>query len=337
MGNPTYTQTYTNQIRKFTINNSGSQLSYANYSAITDPIHLRRRDYNLLPQIFPDRTQGYTISSGVFQMTTDLPFLYPVDITENGYTPVTAFNQYLSNYHSAEACLYDSLNNEMHSLFFGGMSQYYYQNGALVQDSRVPFVTTISRLTRLSDGTLHEFQLPVSMPALQGASAEFIPNIDLPHYPSEIIKLSNISQDTILIGHILGGIYSPTLNPFSVNQTNTTHADNTIYAVKLIRNVPVVIQQIEGNNPYTFSVYPNPAIDVFNIEINNSNWSEAYYMLSTPAGKILETGTLIREDPAMKKFSISVDGIGASQTIFITVVLDNTYFLTAKAVVNNRQ
>jgi hypothetical protein len=225
----------------------------------------------------------------------------------------------------------------MHSLFFGGMSQYYYENGALIQDSRVPFVTTISRLTRLSDGTLHEFQLPVSMPALEGASAEFIPNNVLPHYPSEIIKLSNISQDTIVIGHVFGGIFSPTLNPFSVNQTNTTHADNTIYAVKLIRNVPVAIQQIEGNNPYTLSVYPNPAIDAFNIEINNSNWTEAYYMLSTPAGRILETGTLIREDPGMKKFSISVDGIGASQTIFITVVLDNIYFLTAKAVVNNRQ
>ena len=93
MGNPTYTQTYSNQIRKFKINNSGSSLSYSDYSAITDPVHLRRRDYNLLPQIFPDGAKGYTISSGVFQANADLPFLYPVDISANSYQPITSFNQ----------------------------------------------------------------------------------------------------------------------------------------------------------------------------------------------------------------------------------------------------
>lgn len=101
MNNPTFTQTYSNQIRKFNIDNSGSQLSISNYKTITDAVHLHRRDYNLLPQIFPDGTQGYTISCGVFQINVDLPFLYPVDIKENGYFLQTNFNRYLSNYHSA--------------------------------------------------------------------------------------------------------------------------------------------------------------------------------------------------------------------------------------------
>ena len=148
MGHPTFTQTYTDQIQKFTIDNSGNQLSYDNYTSISDPVHLRRRDYNLIPQIFPDGTEGYTISSGVFQATVDLPFLYPVDINANGYMPITNFNQYLSNYHSATACLYDDASNQMHAIFFGGMSQYYYQDGELIQDDQVPFVKTISRLTR---------------------------------------------------------------------------------------------------------------------------------------------------------------------------------------------
>ncbi len=100
MGNPTFTQTYTNQIRMFSIDYSGTQLSYNNYSAITDAVHLRRRDYNLIPQIFPNGEEGLTISSGVFQINADLPFLYPVDITSSGHTPITSFNQYLSNYHS---------------------------------------------------------------------------------------------------------------------------------------------------------------------------------------------------------------------------------------------
>lgn len=157
MGNPTYTQTYTDQIRKFTIDNSGSQLSTANYTEITDPVHLHRRDYNLLPQIFPDGKPGYMISSGVFQINDDLPFLYPVYITESGVTPQTGFNQYLSNYHCAVTALYDSAENRMHNLFFGGMSRYYYQNGTLIEDNRVPFIKTISRVTRFADGSLQEF------------------------------------------------------------------------------------------------------------------------------------------------------------------------------------
>ncbi len=157
MNNPTFTQTYSNQIRKFTIDNSGSQLSYANYQEITDAVHLHRRDYNLLPQVFPNGELGYTMSSGVFQITADLPFLYPVDIKSGGYYPQTQFNQYLSNYHSGKACLYDAVANNMDNLFFGGISQYYYQNGTLIQDANVPFAKTISRTTRTADGTLTEY------------------------------------------------------------------------------------------------------------------------------------------------------------------------------------
>jgi len=328
MGGPTFTQTYSNQIRKFTIDNSGSQLSYGNYDTVTDEVHLRRRDYNLLPQIFPDGSEGYTISSGVFQANVDLPFLYPVDINASGYTPITTFNQYLSNYHSAKAALFDSSNNEMHSLFFGGMSQYYYQNGNLIQDDQVPFVKTISRLTRFSNGELQEFQLPVEMPGLKGASAEFIPNNSLPHYPSEIIKLSSITQDTMLIGHIYGGITSPTLNPFSNFQTSTTSADPTIYAVKLIRNAPVSVQKIDGNNPYTLSVYPNPVISEFTVEFNLDQLSEIYFFLTNTKGQIINQGSIYAIDIGMNKRTIKIERSIPPQTLFITVIFDGKFFIS---------
>lgn len=79
MNNPTFTQTYSNAIRKFQIDNSGTQLSISNYSEIVDQVNLHRRDYNLVPQVFPNGELGYTISSGVFQISADLPFLFPVD------------------------------------------------------------------------------------------------------------------------------------------------------------------------------------------------------------------------------------------------------------------
>lgn len=333
MGNPTYTQTYSDKIRKFTINNSGSQLSYAGYTTITDPVHLRRRDYNLLPQIFPDGTEGYTISSGVFQPDTDLPFLYPVDINENGYSPVTEFNQYLSNYHSAKACLFDSRNNQMHSLFFGGMSQYYYQDGIFMQDNNVPFVKTISLLTRYSDSSLAEFQLSVEMPGYNGASAEFIPNFNLPHYPSEIIKLSDISTEDFIIGHIYGGISSPGPNPFTINQTNTTSADTAIYAVKLTHNSPLGAQEIDGKNPYSLKIYPNPVSAEITFELNTEVPDDAHYFITNTSGQIIDNGRLKSTETGSNSYKIIPVMQARSQTLMLTVVIENKNFLTGKVLI----
>jgi hypothetical protein len=331
MGNPTYTQEYTNQIRKFTIDNSGDQLSYGDYNAITDPVHLRRRDYNLLPQIFPDGEQGFTISSGVFQINADLPFLYPVDIKANGYSAVTSFNQYLSNYHSAVASLYDSINNQMHAIFFGGMSQYYYENGNLIQDDLVPFVNTISRLTRDADGNLTEYQLPVEMPALKGASAEFISNLNLPHYTNEVLKLSEINEDSIMIGHIVGGINSTALNPFANNQPNLTNADNTIFEVWLSRN-PVSINEfeIDGHNPYEVTVFPNPFKNDLFLTFNLESEVSVSYIITNNLGVILtQTDTEIfaaGENTIPLKFRKK----HTTEQMFLTVIFEDKYFVSKK-------
>jgi hypothetical protein len=333
MGNPTFTQQYTDEIRKLNIDNSGSQLSFSNYTAINDPVHLHRRDYNLLPQIFPDGTEGFTISSGVFQQGVDLPFLYPVDITASGYTPNTGFNQFLSNYHSAKACLYDSAENRMHNLFFGGISQYYYQNGNLIQDNNVPFVKTISRLTRFADSTLQEFQLPVEMPALKGASAEFIPNRDLPYYENlQIIKLSQIQQDTILIGHVYGGILSPSLNPFTNNQTNTTSADNSIYSVKLIRDTSTGSFLIDGANPYSISIFPNPASTHFFVEYDLEKPVSVKYYVSGTNGELVGKGEVLKKQVGKNKLKLNIPSGTPSQTLFVTFEFDGKYFVNGKVV-----
>lgn len=333
MNNPTFTQTYSNQIRKFSIDNSGAQLSIFNYEAITDAVHLHRRDYNLLPQIFPDGSQGYTISSGVFQINVDLPFLYPVDIKPEGYFPQTNFNQYLNNYHSAKSCLYDATENRMHNLFFGGISQYYYNGTTLVQDNNVPFVNTISRTTRFADGSLQEYQLPETMPALKGASAEFIPNKSLPHYSNEVIKLSEITANEFVIGHIVGGLTSPSANPFSVNNTSTTSANATIYEVKLIRNAPLGVQPIEGKNPFSMSVSPNPT-DSSTVRIN---FKMAYatnidYFVSTMDGKIVLDGEIEDTTRGDNSMNFELDGI-SNQTVIITFIFDNKFYVSQKVIV----
>lgn len=332
MGNPTFVQTYTNQIAYFNLNNSGTQLSYSNYGTWVDPIHLRRRDYNLVPQIFPDGTEGYTISSGVFQINLDLPFLYPVDITASGYVPQTTFNQYLSNYHSSKVALFDNATNEMHSLFFGGISQYYYQNGTLIQDNAVPFVKTISRVTRSADGSLNEFVLPVEMPALKGAGAEFFINKQLSQTGSEIIKLADHPEDTIVLGHIYGGILSSEINPFDNNVTENTQADASIYQVKLIRNAAASVSINEGKNPYQISAQPNPFQKVINVNYSLTKDVSIQYFISTVDGKIIKQGNIIDSKMGDNSVPITVEEVSSNNTLIVTFIFDNIYFSSVKVV-----
>jgi len=333
MNNPTFTQEYTNQIRKFSIDNSGNQLTFGNYSAITDPVHLRRRDYNLLPQVFPDGEQGLTISSGVFQIDADLPFLYPVDITEDGYTPVTSFNQYLSHYHSPVACLYESGKNHMHSIFFGGMSQFYYQDGNLIQDDLVPFVKTISRLTRDADGNLTEYQLPVEMPALKGSSAEFILNLNLPHYSNKVIQLDEIIQNSFMIGHIFGGIHSPSLNPFANNLTDLTNADTTIFEVWLTYN-PLSLKEFEinGENPFEVSVLPNPFKNEFSVSFNAQNSVKVSYFLTNSSGQIILKSGNKPFNQGNNTINVSVKNGDGVEHMMLTMIFDDKFYVTKKLI-----
>jgi hypothetical protein len=333
MGNPTFTQSYITKVQKITINNSGAVPTFSVHGGFNDAVNLRRRDYNLLPQIFPDGEEGYTISSGVFQQNVDLPFLYPVDIMLSQHSPQTNFNQYLSNYHSAKSCLYDSASNEMHTLFFGGMSQYYYQNGQLVQDNQVPFVKTISRLTRFADGTLQEYQLPIEMPGLRGAGSEFFPNNTIAHTPSEIFLMNKIAADTILLGHVVGGIRSNSLNPFGANQTNTTSADNVIYAISLIRNTPSGLIDIDGKNPFSFSVSPNPSNGKIIIEHNYSGENIPTFFISNDLGQIIEQGELEKCKLGTCKILLELQkSRKTAQSYFMTIVFDHKFYVTRKII-----
>jgi hypothetical protein len=332
MNNPTFTQTYASKIQKFTIDNSGTQLSFDNYTAVMDEVHLHRRDYNLVPQVFPNGEQGYTISSGVFQINADLPFLYPVDIKSSGYFPQTQFNQYLSNYHCGKIGLYDAVANRMHSLFFGGISQYYYSNGTLIQDNTVPFVKTISRVTRFGDGSLMEYQMPLEMPNLKGAGAEFIPNSNLPHFENEVIKLDQIAENEFVIGHLYGGIQSPTTNAFTSNQTSATIADPTVYEVKLLRNLDLHAPTINGANPFSFTVVPNPAVnDTVRLQFNLPYIATLDYFITNLEGKILDDGEIEGISEGNNAMNFSLENAKA-KVVILTFIFDNTFYASEKVI-----
>ena len=139
-----------------------------------------------------------------------------VDVRDTTYTSNPNFSQYLSDYHSAKLPVYDSINSVMHTVFFGGMSQYTLDSlWILVKDDDVPFVRTISRVSRFSNGSREEVKLGVEMPSLLGAGAEFIPADGMSLYSHEILKLDKVNART-LVEYIYGGIESTQPNIFSL-------------------------------------------------------------------------------------------------------------------------
>lgn len=235
MNHPTFRQEYTNSIRKFIVNDNGSDLSVMHLEEARDTVNLHRRDFNVIPQIMPDGSQGLTAFSGVFQLNADLPYLNCVNIDSSGYKVNNEFAQYYNQYQCAHIQLHSAKANEMHNLFFGGIAQYRDSAGIRLQNNDVPFVKTITRVTRNSNGKMTENKLPIEMPAFLGAGAEFIPAENLPMYGNEVIKLDALRSDTILLGYIYGGINSSIPNIFWINDGTQSVTSSTIFKVYIVK------------------------------------------------------------------------------------------------------
>lgn len=333
MGHNTFVQTYTNAIRKFGVNNSGNTPAISSFSEIVDAVNLHRRDYNLIPQIFPDGTAGYSISSGVFQVNVDLPYLYPVDIHSNGIAAQTSFNQYLSNYHSAVATLYDTANSINHSVFFGGMSRHYYANGALIQDDQVPFVKTISRVSRDANNALTEYNLPIEMPNYQGAGSEFFPVESLLMNAHEVIAIAETSADSIMIGYIYGGITSETTNPFTANTTAQTAADESVFKVWLIPSGTVGTKAVSSSHGFDVEVFPNPSHGAVRAKITAPSSGEGSILVVDSRGNLVHDLLINRINEGENEIEIFEAGVLASGVYIFTFSLDDQFFDQCRLVV----
>jgi hypothetical protein len=288
--------------------------------AITDEVNLHRRDYNVVPQILPNQQEGLTAFSGVFQVGADLPFLNCVNIDSSAYNVNNDFSQYYNHYHCANIPLYSAATNEMHNLFFGGISQYYDSAGVLVQNNDVPFVKTIARVTRDANGTMAEYKLPIEMPALLGAGAEFIPT-DVPVYPNEVIKLDALTSDSTLLGYIYGGINSSEPNIFWVNDGTQSIASNGIFKVFLIKSSQVNVDELntQSTGSLHLQVYPNPNDGVFSLKFNLKGKPEIRLVISDMNGKVLEDSVVGQLNIGENTLSRTVENLSNGGIYFITV------------------
>lgn len=293
---PGFVQRYTNAIRSFGLVDSAGVLRIAQYAEVVDTVNLHRRDYNMLPQIFPDRSKGFTVFTGVFQYQDDLPWLNTVDITAQGHTPNPNFVQYLSHYHSACMPVYDPISGAMHSIFFGGIARYTLNTAnELVDDMNVPFVRTVSRVTRLQDGSMAEYKLPFEMPTYLGASAEFIP-LEVPWLDEGILLLDRIPRSKTLVGYIYGGIESQAPNVFFSNVTQS-QASARIFEVYLTRQPATALdKRVAGTLGIDLEVSPNPAGASVNLSYHAPLGQPVQFSLLNNRGALVREHTLLPGD-----------------------------------------
>lgn len=287
---PGFEQEYTNKIKKFNLFDNGADIYLDDYEEISDSIAFHRRDYNMLPQILPDNTEALTAFSGVFQYNANIPYLHCTEINSTTYTINNTFAQYYNHYHCPVLPAYSQNDKQMHNIFFGGIAQYYDSLGILVQNSDVPFVKTIARITRDENGNLSEHKLPIEMPNLLGAGAELILNENLPLYPNGVLKLDSITADTTLIGHILGGIASSAPNVFWENTGNQSNASAQLFQVFVIKNNSTPTNHPineQSTNGLQMQVFPNPNKSIFSIQFFNQSNNSIDLSISDPKGTIL--------------------------------------------------
>ena len=329
---PGFIQNYTDEIRSFQINDDGTNLSIINYSAQNDTNNLHRRDYNMSPQIFADGSEGFTMFSGVFQHTENLPWLNSVDITASGYTVNNTFNQYLSQYHSAKIPVYDTDNNTMHTLFFGGMSQYKLDaNDNLIQDDNVPFVKKISKVSRFSDGSMTESSLDIEMPTLLGSGAEFISlHNDSNYLTEEIVAINNLQEGNTLVGYIFGGIESTQENIFFINDGTQSSASSLAFKV-FINKTTLSTDEVKLtiNNIYNLKIYPNPSKGIFSIEVFIPNTEksvvEVYDILGAKVKSIKIERTI-----GLKEIPLDLSKMASGE--YILVVNNNSIIIEKKII-----
>ena len=157
---------------------------------------------------------------------------------------------------------------------------------------------------------------------------------NLSHYTNEVIKLNDITATEFVIGHLYGGIQSQTINSFTNNQTSTTSSDPTIYEVKLVYNPSLSVATMDGKNPFTFSVSPNPTNnDIVRIQFNLPYVATLDYFITSLDGKMIDDGEIDGLNEGNNTMNFSLDNV-KEKIVIITFILDNKYYSSQKVIRN---
>ena len=326
---PGFEQEYTNEVRKFKLETSGG-ISVEILNSIHDEMHLHRRDYNLVPYL-SNGERELMVFSGVFRNTVDLPWLYPVKITKNDYTPIEDFTQYFNHYHCGYLPIYNPEEKEMSTIFFGGIAQFYVEDDLLVQDNDVPFVNTIAEVSRDQSGAMKETRLAQTLPGYLGAGSVFILDSETQLTDDDIVDGSKIGNEYQDVGYLYGGIRSSLPNIFWINTGQESEASNTIYKVS-IRKVNDIssVSSIEKSEHLQF--YPNPANKLVRMSIHIERPAELSVAITDSMGKHIHTQVIKKEETVQGKNILVLDNVNIGYGAFYYTVKIGSKVLTRKVI-----
>lgn len=290
---PGFEQEYTDEIRRFKID-TDENITVELLLPIHDAMHLHRRDYNLVPYLSGEDRELMAYS-GVFKNTVNLPWLYPVSIGKNSYQPIEDFTQYFNHYHCAYLPIYDQNAEEMHTLFFGGIAQFYKEKDVLVQDNDVPFVNTIADVSRNRLGELKETRLTTKMPGYLGAGSAFIFNSKAQFIDDDILDASMIGDEYQDVGYIYGGIRSSLPNIFWINTGQESEASKTIYKVAIKKVENSTSTSIVDNTEY-LQFYPNPANQLVRMSMDIEKPADLSIVISNALGVAIHKQVIQKSD-----------------------------------------
>ncbi|MFM7290237.1 MAG: hypothetical protein ACKO6B_03275 [Planctomycetia bacterium] len=232
-------QVYSSEIRSFRIIDNGRRLAIANYRAVRDPVNFRRRDGNLVSFIGSDGQSQLAFLGGVFTPgSSGIGYQAPILIGREGRIRIdAAYQQFFSQYTTANIPLYDSRTRSMHDVLIGGISLYSYANGQLTEDTELPWVDDVTSLVRSRNGSFQEYIMP-PIPAVTpgstgnyGANAAFFINQALPATSKGVIQLNRLRGPTV-VGYMFAGIYSTVSNTTS-NTFRATGASNQVFQITM--------------------------------------------------------------------------------------------------------
>lgn len=246
---------YSEQVRRFKIIDKGNTLSVEKKKAkpsAPNP-NYRRRDLNIVPTIqMKDGNlhPGFMAFSGVFTPSGGA-WTVPVRIFPNGHAVMknandpAAFKQGMNNYACPTLELFSQETQRMFTIFFGGISFGYFQDGLFKTDPELPFINQVTTVEVNKNGFtqyLMEGEYPFipstgpnpGNPLLFGAGAFFMP-VNLPSYQNGVLKFDSLKKKPIVAGYIVGGIQSTLQN---TNTMADSSACPLIFKVKLLPSTP---------------------------------------------------------------------------------------------------
>ncbi len=232
---------YTRQVRRFTIDDNGKKLRVD----IEDPIpanpnpNYRRRDLNVVPimEYRDSKTKPALVAySGVFTISGGawtVPVVIEADgksYMDNPFAPTT-LKQGMNNYTCPTLGLYSKAKRDMYTVFFGGISFGYFDNGQFVTDEELPFINQITTIKRDRQTIQTQYLMDAEYPVIAstgtnpgntllfGAGAAFFPKTNVHYYDNGVVKFDHLKKGKIHIGYIVGGIQSTVPNTSDQSDT----------------------------------------------------------------------------------------------------------------------